>query len=76
MKQFCKNVFLVAILQKCAVLFAFSYAIVTLLPFLSIPPVFHRAFGSSFTRGKQGLFLLVTYGRRLCHSLMNLICVC
>ena len=41
-----------------------------------IIPLFHRAFGSSFTRRKQGLFLLVTYGRLLCHSLMNLICVC
>ena len=39
-------------------------------------PLFHRAFGSSFTRQKQGLFLLVTYGRLLCHSLMNPICVC
>ena len=36
----------------------------------------HRDFGSSFTRWKQRLFLLVTYGRLLCHSLMNLICVC
>ena len=41
-----------------------------------IIPLFHRDFGSSFTRRKQGLFLLVTYGRLLCHSLMNLICVC
>ena len=39
-------------------------------------PLFHRDFGSSFTRRKQRLFLLVTYGRLLCHSLMNLICVC
>ena len=30
----------------------------------------------SFTCRKQGLFLLVAYGRLLCHSLMNLICVC
>ena len=43
---------------------------------LHLIPLFHRAFGSSFTRRKQGLFLLVTYGRQLCHSLMNLICVC
>ena len=41
-----------------------------------ILPLFHRDSGSSFTRRKQGLFLLVTYGRLLCHSLMNLICVC
>ena len=39
-------------------------------------PLFHRDFDSSFTRWKQGLILLVTYGRLLCHSLMNLICVC
>ena len=38
-------------------------------------PLFHWDFGSSFTR-KQGLFPLVTYGRLLFHSQMNLICLC
>ena len=42
----------------------------------TVIPLFHWDFGSSFTRRKQGLFLLVTYGRLLCHSQMNLICVC
>ena len=41
----------------------------------SVIPLVHRAFGSSFTRRKQGLFLLVTYGKLLCYSLMDLICV-
>ena len=45
-------------------------------PMKELIPLFHRAFCSSFTRRKQGLFLLVTYGRLSCHSLMNLICVC
>ena len=45
-------------------------------PMKELIPLFHRAFCSSFTRRKQGLFLLVTHGRLLCHSWMNLICVC
>ena len=32
--------------------------------------------GSSFTRRKQGLLILVTHGRLSCYSLMNHICIC
>ena len=45
-------------------------------PMKELIPVFHRAFCSSLTRRKQGLFLLITHGRLSCHSQMNLICVC
>ena len=44
-------------------------------PMKELIPLFHRAFCSSFTRRKQGLFLLITHGRLSCHSQMNLICV-
>ena len=45
-------------------------------PMNELISLFHRAFCSSFTRRKQGLFLLITHGRLSCHSQMNLICVC
>ena len=45
-------------------------------PMKELIPLFHWAFCSSFTRRKQGLFLLITHGRLSCHSQMNLICVC
>ena len=45
-------------------------------PMKELIPLFHRAFCSSFTRRKQGLFLLIAHRRLSCHSQMNLICVC
>ena len=45
-------------------------------PMKELMPLFHWAFCSSFTRRKQGLFLLITHGRLSCHSQMNLISVC
>ena len=39
-------------------------------------PCSTELFDSSFTRRKQSLLILVTHGRRSCHSQMNLMCVC
>ena len=70
--QFDTSVFLTLDILYCLTRSSVDY----FMHMVSVIPLFYRAFGSSFTRRKQGLFLLVTYRRLLCHSLMNLICVC